>query len=67
MSKISTRRFELVNRDWRAYFHEEELETAFQAVEIEKRDIPEEDSSCGSNSNPSEDNFDPDEIYEKVY
>jgi len=33
-------------------------------VEIEKRDIPEEDSSdAGSNSNPSDDNFDPDEIY----
>ena len=67
-SKLSTRRFEIVSRDWRTYFKEEELENAFQVVEIEKRDIPEEDSSdLGSNSDPSDGNFDPDEICEKVY
>lgn len=58
----------MVSRDWRTYFREEELESAFQAVEIEKRDIPEENSSDdGSNSDPSDDNFDPDEICQKVY
>ena len=68
MSRISTRRVELVRRDWRAYFGQEELDTAFQVVEIEKRDIPEEHSSdAGSNSDPSDDNFDENEIYEKVY
>ena len=37
-------------------------------VEIEQRDIPEENSSDeGSCSNPSEGNFEPDEIYENVY
>jgi len=67
MSKASTQPFELQNRDWRAYFQQDELETAFQVVEIEKRDIPEEDSSAGSNSDPSDDNLDPDEILQKVY
>jgi hypothetical protein len=62
---LSTRGgFELASRDWRTYFKEEELETAFQAVEIEKCDIPEEDSSVGSNSDPSDDNFNQNEIYE---
>jgi hypothetical protein len=41
---MSSRRFEIVSRDWRTYFREEELENAFQVVEIEKRDIPEEDT-----------------------
>ena len=37
-------------------------------VEIEQRDIQEENSSDeGSCSNPSEGNFEPDEIYENVY
>lgn len=68
LSKVSARKFDLASRDWRAYFKEEELETAFQAVEIEKRDIPEENSSdAGSASDPSLDNFDPDEICNKVY
>ena len=65
---ISTRRFELMSRDWRTYFQQEELEKAFQVVEIEQRDIPEENSSDeGSCSNPSEGNFDTGEIYENVY
>lgn len=57
-SKISTRRFELVQKDWRTYFQQDELETAFQVVEIEKRDIPEENSSAGSASDISGDNLD---------
>jgi hypothetical protein len=36
-------------------------------VEIEKREISEEGSSAGSSSNPSEDNLEAEEIYEKVY
>jgi hypothetical protein len=35
-------------------------------VEIEQREISEEGSSAGSTSNPSEDNLEPEEIYEKV-
>jgi hypothetical protein len=35
-------------------------------VEIEKREISEEGSSAESASNPSEDNLEPEEIYEKV-
>jgi len=36
-------------------------------VEVEKRDVKEEVSDCGSNSNPSEDNFELDEMYEDLY
>lgn len=57
-----------MSRDWRNYFNPDELDKAFQAVEIENRDIPEEASEDGgSNSDPSDDNLDQDEIYEKVY
>ena len=31
----SSRRFELMNRDWRHFFEETELDKAFQRVEIE--------------------------------
>ena len=56
---------DLISRDWRAYFNQDELEKAFQAVEIENRDIPEEASEDGgSNSDPSDDNLEEDEIYE---
>lgn len=55
-------------RDWRAYFNLDELDNAFQIVEVENRDIPEEESNDGgSNSDPSDDNLDPDELNEKVY
>lgn len=55
-------------RDWRAYFNLDELDNAFQIVEVENRDIPEEESEDGgSNSDPSDDNLDPDELNEKVY
>ena len=64
---LSTRRLELMNRDWRQYFQENELDNAFQKVEIERRDISEEGSSAASTSNPSDDNLEPEEIYNKVY
>ena len=54
----SSRRFELMNRDWRHFFEETELDKAFQRVEIEQREISEEGSSAGSSSNPSDDNLD---------
>lgn len=57
----------MVSRDWRTYFQQEELDTAFQVVEIEKRDIPEESSSQGSASDPSDDNLDQEDICQKVY
>lgn len=59
---------DLISRDWRTYFNPDELDRAFQAVEIENRDIPEEASEDGgSNSDPSDDNLEEDEIYEQVY
>jgi len=37
-------------------------------VEVEQRDESDnDDQSMGSNSNPSEDNLEEEEIYEKVY
>lgn len=37
-------------------------------MEVENRDIPEEDSEDGgSNSEPSDDNLDPNELLERVY
>ena len=64
---MSSRRLELLNRDWRQYFQETELDNAFQKVELERRDISEEGSSAGSTSNPSEDNLEPEEMYSQVY
>ena len=65
---MSTKRYNLLSKDWRAYFNPDELDNAFQIVENENRDIPEEDSEDGgSNSDPSDDNLDPDELIEKVY
>ena len=55
---MSSRRLELMNRDWRHFFEETELDKAFQRVEVEQREISEEGSSSGSTSNPSEDNLD---------
>lgn len=48
------------------------METAYQRVEIEQIDISDEGSANGeedggSNSDPSEDNFDDSEIFERVY
>ena len=57
-----------MSRYWRSYFNQDELEKAFQVVEIQNEDIPEEDSQDeGSDSNPSDDNLSEAEIYEKVY
>eukprot|EP00347_Sterkiella_histriomuscorum_P022485 403338316 len=57
----------LDNINWRQYFQQQELEEAFQKVEVEKIDDPEEQISDGSSSNPSIDNLDMSEIYEKIY
>ena len=67
LERMSSRRVNLLTRDWRLYFQQKELDQAFQVVEIEKREISEEGSSAESASNPSEDNLDQEEIYEKVY
>ena len=64
---MSSRRLELLQRDWRHYFQETELDNAFQRVEIEQREISEEGSSAGSTSNPSDDNLDEEELADKVY
>jgi hypothetical protein len=57
--------------DWREYFEGEELDKAYQIVEVEQRDETDRESlsdeSMGSNSNPSEDNFDEEEVYRNVY
>ena len=46
--------------DWREFFQKEELDNAYQIVEVEQRDETDnnEDSDMGSNSDPSEDNLD---------
>ena len=51
-----------MNRDWRHFFEETELDKAFQRVEIEQREISEEGTSAGSTSNPSDDNLDDDDL-----
>lgn len=57
--------------DWREYFEGEELDKAYQIVEVEQRDETDneedENRSMGSNSNPSEDNLDEEEVYRNVY
>lgn len=65
--RMSSRRIELLNRDWRHYFQETELDRAFQRVEIEQQDISEEGTSAGSSSNPSDDNLDQDDLITNVY
>lgn len=52
---------------WRQYFKDQELEEAYQHVEVDKLDDPLDSSSEGSSENPSEDNFDIKEMYEKIY
>jgi len=54
----SSHRVQLMNRDWRHFFEETELDNAFQRVEVEQREISEEGTSAGSTSNPSDDNLD---------
>lgn len=56
--------------EWRNFFEEDELNRAYQIVEVEQRDETDNDcsnESMGSNSDPSEDNFDEDDVYRKVY
>lgn len=54
---------------WREFFSGEELDKAYQIVEVEQRDESDGDGSAsmGSNSNPSEDNLDEEEVYRDVY
>lgn len=58
-------------RDWREYFEDTELDKAYQIVEVEQRDETDNDdegeASMGSNSDPSEDNLDAEEVYRDVY
>ena len=67
LEHMSSRRLELMNRDWRHFFEETELDNAFQRVEIEQKDISEEGTDAGSTSNPSEDNLDEDELAANIY
>lgn len=57
--------------NWREFFEGEELDKAYQIVEVEQRDETDQESigeeSMGSNSNPSEDNFDEEEVYQNIY
>lgn len=56
--------------DWREYFDGDELDKAYQIVEVEQRDETDHydsEESMGSNSDPSEDNFDEEEVYRNVY
>ena len=55
--------------DWRQFFKDEELDKAYQIIEVEQRDETDHNSeySMGSNSNPSEDNLDEEKIYQDVY
>ena len=53
--------------NWREYFRDEELDDAYLHVEVQKEDDPDEDLTDGSSSNPSQDNFDLQEMYEQIY
>jgi len=57
--------------NWREFFEGDELDKAYQIVEVEQRDETDQESlgeeSMGSNSNPSEDNFDEEEVYQNIY
>ena len=59
-----------IKMEWRNFFEEDELNRAYQIIEVEQRDETDNDcsnESMGSNSDPSEDNFDEDEVYRRVY
>lgn len=55
--------------NWREFFNEIELDKAYQIVEVEQRDETDSQKqfSMGSDSDPSDDNLDVEEIYEDVY
>lgn len=53
--------------NWRQYFQAQELEEAYHHVEEEREDDPQDNFSDGSSSNPSQDNFDMQDIYEQIY
>jgi len=55
-----------LKNDWRSYFPKEELKAAYNNIMagIDPNDKVTEGSICDSDSNPSEDNIEPDEIQE---
>jgi len=55
--------------DWRQFFEGDELDKAYQIVEVEQRDETDSkgDESMGSNSDPSEDNFEEEQVYKDLY
>ena len=56
--------------EWRNNFMEIKLNWAYQIIEVEQRDETVNDCSNGymdSNNDPSEDNFDEDDMYRNVY
>lgn len=56
---------------WRDFFEGEELDRAYQIVEVEQRDETDGENSAeetmGSDSDPSGDNLDEEEVYRNVY
>ena len=60
--------FQRPRLDWREFFNDQELETAYQIVEVEQRDETDHGSSDdGSNSDPSDDNLDAEDVFRNVY
>lgn len=54
--------------NWREYFEGEELDKAYQIVEVEQRDETDKEvESMGSDSNPSEDNYEAEELYKGLF
>lgn len=51
---------------WRHFFSEEELIDAFEKI-LRGEDPNDEEEDSGSDSNPSEDNLDFDELYDVIY
>lgn len=51
---------------WRDFFDGDELDRAYQIVEVEQRDEY-DNESMGSASNPSEDNLEEEEFYRNIY
>ena len=71
LSQFGGKRGLNLQANWREFFEGEELDKAYQIVEVEQRDETDQESigeeSMGSNSNPSEDNFDEEEVYQNIY
>lgn len=70
LSIFGGKNFARPKADWREFFEEQELDKAYQIVEVEQRDETDAGSSdedMGSNSDPSEDNLDQEEVYRELY